>query len=69
MTVLCTPDKKRPVRCWDLEAVQKRLDENPEAMRQSREAVGPPFGPIKLRHGKIRMGATHFPRPKMQNAR
>ena len=34
-----------------LEAVQKRLDANPQAMRQRRD----PFGTMKAR-----MGATHF---------
>jgi transposase len=38
-----------------LEAVQKRLDEHPEKMRQRRETVEHPFGTIKAR-----MGATHF---------
>ena len=38
-----------------LEAVQTRLDENPQAMRQRRETVEHPFGTIKAR-----MGATHF---------
>ena len=38
-----------------LEAVQERLDENPQAMRQRRETVEHPFGTIKTR-----MGATHF---------
>ena len=38
-----------------LEAVQQRLDENPQAMRQRRETVEHPFGTIKAR-----MGATHF---------
>jgi hypothetical protein len=38
-----------------LEAVQRRLDENPKAMRQRRETVEHPFGTIKAR-----MGATHF---------
>ena len=35
--------------------MQKRLDENPQAMRQRRETVEHPFGTIKAR-----MGATHF---------
>ena len=35
--------------------MQQRLDENPQAMRQRREAVEHPFGTLK-----IRMGATHF---------
>jgi hypothetical protein len=38
-----------------LETVQRRLDENPQAMRQRRETVEHPFGTIKAR-----MGATHF---------
>jgi hypothetical protein len=36
-------------------AVQRRLDEHPEKMRQRRETVEHPFGTIKAR-----MGATHF---------
>jgi hypothetical protein len=35
--------------------VQRRLDANPEAMRQGRETVGHPF-----RHNEGGMGATHF---------
>jgi hypothetical protein len=35
--------------------VQRRLDENPRAMRVRRETVEHPFGTIKAR-----MGATHF---------
>lgn len=38
-----------------LEAVQRRLDANPNAMRQRRETVEHPFGTMKAR-----MGATHF---------
>jgi hypothetical protein len=38
-----------------LEAVQKRLDQNPLAMRQRRETAEHPFGTLKMR-----MGATHF---------
>jgi hypothetical protein len=37
------------------EAVQERLDANPQAMRQRRETVEHPFGTMKAR-----MGATHF---------
>jgi len=55
----CTTGKERRVPRWEhehvLEAVQKRLDENPQAMRQRRETVEHPFGTIKAR-----MGATHF---------
>ena len=38
-----------------LEAVQQRLDANPQAMRARRETVEHPFGTLKMR-----MGATHF---------
>ena len=38
-----------------LEAVQRRLDLNPGAMRQRREVVEHPLSTIKLR-----MGAVHF---------
>jgi transposase len=55
----CTPAKHRRVARWEhehvLEAVQRRLDEQPEKMRQRRETVEHPFGTIKAR-----MGATHF---------
>jgi len=55
----CTTGKERRIARWEyehvIEAVQKRLDENPQAMRQRRETVEHPFGTIKAR-----MGATHF---------
>lgn len=55
----CTTGSERRVARWEhehvLEAVQQRLDANPEAMRQRRETVEHPFGTIKAR-----MGATHF---------
>ena len=38
-----------------MEAAQKRLDVNPQAMRVRRETVEHPFGTLKMR-----MGATHF---------
>ncbi len=38
-----------------LDAMQRRLDENPQAMRVRRETVEHPFGTLKAR-----MGATHF---------
>ena len=38
-----------------LEAVQQRLDENPQAMRVRRATVEHPFGTLKMR-----MGAAHF---------
>jgi hypothetical protein len=55
----CTTGEQRRITRWEhehvLEAVQRRLDENPKAMRQRRETVEHPFGTIKAR-----MGATHF---------
>ena len=55
----CTTGKERRITRWEhehiLEAVQRRLDEHPEKMRQRRETVEHPFGTIKSR-----MGATHF---------
>jgi len=50
---------ERRITRWEyehlLDAAQQRLDANPEAMRQRREAVEHPFGTMKPR-----MGATHF---------
>jgi hypothetical protein len=55
----CTSGKERRISRWEhehvLEAMQRRLDEHPEKMRQRRETVEHPFGTIKAR-----MGATHF---------
>ena len=55
----CTTGKERRITRWEhehvLAAVQRRLDEHPEKMRQRRETVEHPFGTIKAR-----MGATHF---------
>jgi transposase len=55
----CTTGVQRRITRWKhehvVEAVQRRLDENPQAMRQRRETVEHPFGTIKAR-----MGATHF---------
>ena len=55
----CTTGKERRITRWEhehvVEAVQRRLDEQPERMRQRRETVEHPFGTIKAR-----MGATHF---------
>jgi transposase len=55
----CTTSKERRITRWEhehiLEAVQRRLDEHPEKMRQRRETVEHPFGTLKMR-----MGATHF---------
>lgn len=55
----CTTSTQRRITRWEhehvLEAVQKRIDQNPQAMRQRRETVEHPFGTLKMR-----MGATHF---------
>jgi len=55
----CTPALFRRVNRWEhehvLEAVQQRLDENPQAMRQRRVTAEHPFATLKMR-----MGATHF---------
>jgi transposase/macrodomain Ter protein organizer (MatP/YcbG family) len=55
----CTSGKERRITRWQhehvLEAVQRRLDRNPQAMRKRRETVEHPFGTLKMR-----MGATHF---------
>lgn len=64
----CTTNKMRRIARWEhedvLEAVQRRLDENPQAMRQRRETVEHPFGTIKAR-----MGATHFLMKRLKNVR
>lgn len=64
----CTTGKERRVSRWEheevLETVQRRLDENPQAMRQRRETVEHPFGTIKAR-----MGATHFLMKRLRNVR
>ena len=55
----CTTGNERRIPRWEhehvLEAAQKRIDENPQAMRTRRETVEHPFGTLKMR-----MGATHF---------
>ena len=55
----CTTGRERRITRWEhehlLEAVQRRLDEDPQAMRRRRETVEHPFGTIKSW-----MGYTHF---------
>ena len=55
----CTKGQQRRITRWEhehvVEAVQKRLDKNPQAMRVRRETVEHPFATLKMR-----MGATHF---------
>ena len=49
----CTKGKERLISRWEhehiLEAMQRRLDEHPEKMRQRRETVEHPLGTIKAR--------------------
>jgi hypothetical protein len=55
----CTTGRERRITRWEheevLDAVQQRLDEDPEKMHQRRETVEHPFGTIKCW-----MGYTHF---------
>jgi len=55
----CTPSDYRRIRRWEheevLEAMQRRLERMPEALRVRRSTVEHPFGTIKAW-----MGATHF---------
>ncbi len=55
----CTPSNYRRVTRWEheasLEAMQRRLDQMPEAMKIRRQTVEHPFGTIKYW-----MGARHF---------
>ena len=59
MKAQCTTGKERRVRRWEHEAVidamQARLDREPEKMRVRRQTVEHPYGTIKAW-----MGATHF---------
>jgi len=63
----CTTGKERRNTRWEeehvLEAVQQRLDEHPEKMRQRRKTVEHPFGTIKSW-----MGATHFQMKTLKKA-
>ena len=55
----CTKGPQRRITRWEhehvVDAVQARLDRNPDTMRTRRETVEHPFGTLKMR-----MGATHF---------
>lgn len=68
MKTRCTTSTQRVITRWEhehlVEEVQRRLDENPEAMRTRRETVEHPFGTIKMR-----MGATHFLMKRLKNVR
>jgi transposase len=64
----CTTAKERRITRWQhehlLEEVQRRLDENPDKMRQRRQTVEHPFGTIKMW-----MGSTHFLMKTLKNVR
>ena len=64
----CTTGPQRRITRWEhehlVEDVQRRLDENPEAMRQRRETVEHPFGTLKMW-----MGATHFLMKRLNNVK
>lgn len=55
----CTSSKNRRVKRWEheavIEAMQQRLDQDPEKMRIRRQTVEHPFGTLKAW-----MGSTHF---------
>jgi transposase len=55
----CTPAKLRRITRWEhedvLDAMQRRLDQQPDAMRVRRQTAEHPFGTLKAW-----MGATHF---------
>jgi hypothetical protein len=64
----CTTGKERRITRWEhehvVEAVEQRLDENPDAMRVRRQTVEHPFGTIKSW-----MGATHFQTKTLKRVR
>ncbi len=64
----CTSGKERRITRWEheevLDAVQQRLDEHPEKMKQRRETVEHPFGTIKCW-----MGYTHFQMKTLKHVR
>jgi transposase len=65
---LCTTGKERRIRRWEhepvLEAVERRLDNNPDKMRTRRQTAEHPFGTIKAW-----MGYTHFQMKTLKNVR
>src|SRR5262245_11673115 len=62
----CAKANERRIKRWEhehvLDAVQRRLDENPQAMRVRRETAEHPFGTLKMW-----MGATHFLMKRLPN--
>jgi hypothetical protein len=65
---LCTTGRERRIARWEheavLEAVERRLDENPDKMRTRRQTAEHPFGTIKFW-----MGYTHFQMKTLKNVR
>ncbi len=59
MKAQCTTGKERRIKRWEhehvVDAMQRRLDLKPDAMRVRRRTAQHPFGTIKAW-----MGATHF---------
>ncbi len=55
----CTTGRERRIKRWEhedvIDAMQRRLDQRPDAMRVRRRTAEHPFGSIKTW-----MGATHF---------
>ena len=62
----CTTGKERRVTRWEheaiLEAMQERLDCDPEIMRVRRQTVEHPYGTLKLW-----MGSTHFQMKRLKH--
>ena len=65
---LCTTGKERRIARWEhehvLDAVERRLDENPDKMRIRRQTAEHPFGTLKAW-----MGYTHFQMKTLKNVR
>jgi len=68
LKALCTPGVERRVTRWEHEAVidalQRRMDLTPDAMRLRRRLVEHPFGTIKAW-----MGSTHFQMKRLPNVK
>jgi hypothetical protein len=66
MKAMCTPSKQRRITRWEheavIEAMQRRLDEMPNAMRVRRSIVEHVFGTIK-----DWMGRDHFRTRRLAN--
>jgi transposase len=68
----CTTGKERRIPRWEhehvLEAVQRRLDEHPEAMRVRRETAEHPFGTLKARMGTTPLLTKTLPKVSAEMA-